>query len=193
MDTIWWVVIAALVAVVLVAIAAQAYARSRRRSGLREQFGPEYDRTVGAAGSRRKAERELTERERAHETLDIRPLSDDARARLSDDWQRAESRFMDDPELAAREADRVVRDVLDERGYPNDDFDRQAAAVSVDHPQVVERYRHGHQMVHGNGASGDERTENLRKAMVDFRAVFHELVEETQPTREADSEPAARS
>ena len=100
MDTIWWVVIAAAVAVVLVAMVAQAYARSRRRSGLRDQFGPEYDRTVGSAGSRRKAERELAERERAYESLDIRPLSDDARTRLSDDWQRAESRFMDDPELA---------------------------------------------------------------------------------------------
>ena len=186
MDTIWWVVIAVAVAVALVAIAAQMYARSRRRSGLREQFGPEYDRTVGSAGSRRKAERELSEREKAHERLDIRPLSEDARARLSDDWQRAESRFMDDPELAAREADRVVRDVLDERGYPND-FDEQAAAVSVDHPHVAQRYRHGHEMVHGNGATGDERTENLRKAMVDFRAVFHELVEETEP------EPVTRS
>ena len=89
---------------------------------------------------------------------------------------------MDDPELAAREADRIVRDVLEERGYPSDDFDTQAAAVSVDHPKAVQRYRHGHEMVHGNGASGDERTENLRKAMVDFRAVFDELVEVASPT-----------
>ena len=192
MDTIWWVVIAA-VAIVLVAIAAQAYAKSRRRSGLQEQFGPEYDRTVGSTGSRRKAEQELAERERARESLDIRPLSEDARARFSEDWQRAESRFMDDPELAAREADRVVKDVLNERGYPDDDFDKQAAAVSVDHPHVVDRYRHGHQMVHGDGASGDERTENLRQAMVDFRAVFNELVEESAPERETAPEPATRS
>ena len=180
MDTIWWVVIAALVVIVLGAVAMQSSARSRRRSSLREQFGPEYDRTVGSAGSERKAERELAEREREHASLDIRPLSEDARARLAADWQRAESHFVDDPELAAREADRVVRDVLDERGYPGDDFDRQAAAVSVDHPRVVDRYRHGHEMVHGNGATGDERTENLRKAMVDFRAVFTELVEDVE-------------
>ncbi|HEX4745408.1 MAG TPA: hypothetical protein VFU99_00880 [Gaiellaceae bacterium] len=192
MDTIWWVVIAA-VAIVLVAIAAQAYARSRRRSGLREQFGPEYDRTVGATGSERKAERELAERERQYASLDIRPLSEDARARFSGDWQRAESHFVDDPELAAREADRVVRDVLDARGYPSDDFDRQAAAVSVDHPHVVDRYRHGHEMVHGDGASGDERTENLRQAMVDFRAVFHELVEEVEREPEPEPELAERS
>jgi hypothetical protein len=177
MDTIWWVVIAAMVAVALLAIAAQAYARSRRRSALRDQFGPEYDRTVSSAGSRRKAERDLAERERARESLAIRPLSEDARERYTDDWRRAERRFLDDPELAAREADLIVRDVLGERGYPDDDFDTQATAVSVDHPRVAERYRNGHELVHGNGASGDERTENLRKAMVDFRAVFVELVE----------------
>jgi hypothetical protein len=177
MDTIWWVVIAAVVAIGVVALAAWMVAQSRRRTALRDRFGPEYDRTVSSADSRRTAEQELVERERAHESLEIRPLSGAARDRLTDDWQRAEQRFVDDPELAAREADRIVRDVLSQRGYPDDDFDEQAAAVSVDHPHVVERYRHGHQMVHGNGSSGDERTENLRKAMVDFRAVFEELVE----------------
>ena len=120
---------------------------------------------------------ELAEREKAHESLDIGPLSEAARDRYVDDWQQAERRFVDDPELATREADRIVRGVLDDRGYPNDDFDTQAAAVSVDHPNVVARYRHGHEMLHGNGANGEERTENLRKAMVDFRAVFEQLVE----------------
>jgi hypothetical protein len=177
MDTIWWVVIAAVAAILVLAIAAQMYAQSRRRNALRDQFGPEYDRTVSSAGSRREAERDLAERERVHESLDIRPLSEAARSRFTGDWRRAEQRFVDDPELAAREADRIVRDVLTERGYPDDDFDTQAGAVSVDHPRVVDRYRHGHEMVHGNGASNEERTENLRKAMVDFRAVFEELVD----------------
>jgi hypothetical protein len=189
MDTIWWVVIAVAVAVVILAVAARAYMGSRRRSGLREHYGPEYERTVGEAGSRRKAERELTERERAREELEIRPLTEAERARHLQDWQRAESRFVDDPELAAREADSIVRDVLQERGYPSE-YDEQAAAVSVDHPRVVERYRHGHQMVHGNGASGDERTENLRKAMVDFRAVFEQLVEDAETSEDVEQAPA---
>ena len=154
MDTTWWIVIAVAAAIVLVALAAWAYTQSRRRSALQDQFGPEYDRTVDSAGSRRKAERELAEREKAHEELEIQPLSEAARSRYMDDWQRAEQRFVDDPELAAREADSIVRGVLTERGYPDDDFDTQAAAVSVDHPQVVSRYRHGHEMIHGNGASG---------------------------------------
>jgi hypothetical protein len=185
MDTTWWIVIAVVAALVVLALLAWAYSQSRRRSTLKDQFGPEYDRTVSSAGSRRKAERDLADRERTHEELDIQPLSEAARTRYTDDWQRAEQRFVDDPELAAREADRIVRSVLEEQGYPDDDFDSQVAAVSVDHPSVVERYRHGHDMVHGNGAEGDERTENLRKAMVDFRAVFERVVER-------DTETAAR-
>ena len=177
MDAVFWIIIAIVAVLVVAALAAWAYARQRRRTALKDQFGPEYDRTVGESGSRRKAERELLERERTHDDLDIRPLSDQARTRYLDDWQRAEQRFVDDPELAAREADSIVRGVLDEKGYPDEDFDSRAAAVSVDHPTVVARYRHGHEMVHGNGAKGDERTENLRKAMVDFRSVFEQLVE----------------
>jgi hypothetical protein len=183
MDAVYWIIIAIVVTLVVVALAAWSYARARRRSALEERFGPEYDRTVSSIGSRSKADRELTERERRHEELDIQPLSDAARTRYLDDWQRAERRFVDDPELAAREADSIVRHVLDEEGYPDDDFDARTAAVSVDHPNVVARYRHGHEMVHGNGAKGDERTENLRKAMVDFRAVFEQLVE---PASEPD-------
>ena len=154
MDTTWWIVIAVVAALVVLALLAWSYAASRRRTGPRTSSARSTTGRSSSAGSRRKAERELAERERAHEELDIQPLSEAARDRYMDDWQRAEQRFVDDPELAAREADRIVRSVLEERGYPNDDFDTQVAAVSVDHPNVVERYRHGHQMVHGNGAKG---------------------------------------
>jgi hypothetical protein len=186
MDTTDWIVLAVVVGVVLVAvIAALAWVSSRRRAGLRDRFGPEYDRTVGEASSRREAERELHRREESYGSLDVKPLSEASRAKYTEDWDHAERLFVDDPELAAREADRIVRNVLDERGYPNDDLDTQTAAVSVEHPRAVQRYRHGHDMIHGNGGTnGDERTENLRKAMVDFRAVFSEIVE---PAREAAS------
>ena len=177
MNAVAWIVIAVVAVLVLAALAAWSYAKSRRRAALRDQFGPEYDRTVSSTGSRRKAERELAEREKAHDELDIQPLTEAARERYTEDWQQAERRFVDDPELAAREADRIVRNVLEDRGYPSDDFDARAAAISVDHPKVVTRYRHGHDMLHGNGATGAERTENLRKAMVDFRSVFFEVVE----------------
>ena len=178
MDTTGWVILAIVVGILAVAaIAAMSYTRSRRTTALRDRFGPEYHRAVGQAASRRDAERELRTRENRFGELDVRPLSDESRARFTQDWDHAERLFVDDPELAAREADRVVRNVLDERGYPDDDLETRSAAVSLEHPRVVQRYRHGHDMVHGNGATGAARTENLRKAMVDFRAVFIEIVE----------------
>jgi hypothetical protein len=188
MSTTGWVILAIVVGVLVVAaMGVWAYARSRRQN-LRERFGPEYDRTVGEAGSRRKAERELRDREDRYATLDVRPLTEESRTRYTEQWDHAERTFVDDPELAARDADRIVRNVLDERGYPNDDLDTQTAAVSVEHPRAVQRYRHGHDLVHGNGRSRkerrkehDERTESLRKAMVDFRAVFVEMVEPEAP------------
>ena len=182
MSTTGWVILAIVVAALVVAaIAVMQYTNRRRTTALRDRFGPEYDRTVSGSDSRRMAERELREREERFASIEVRPLSEESRARYTEDWDHAERLFVDDPELAAREADRVVRSVLDERGYPSDDHETRAAAVSVDHPHVVDRYRHGHDMVHSNGTSGQERTENLRKAMVDFRAVFAEMVE---PERE---------
>ncbi len=189
MSTTGWVILAIVVAVVVIAaLVLASTSRSRKTTGLRDRFGPEYDRTVDTAGSRRDAERELRDREEQHEALDIRPLSEAARERYTEDWQRSERLFVDDPELAAREADRIVRGVLGDRGYPTDDFDTQSAALSVEHPSAVQRYRHGHDMVHDTDSTPEERTENLRKAMVDFRVVFEELVEpEPEPEREPET------
>jgi hypothetical protein len=175
METWEWIVIAAaaVAAVVLVLALAAAARKKRRRDHLQERFGPEYERSVSAEG-RRDAERRLDEVEREHEDLDIRPLSPAARDRYLDEWRQVEARFVNDPEDAARSAERVVARVLADRGYPTDvDEEDQTAHVAVDHPGVAERYRHGHAML---SANGDQKTENLRKAMIDFRAVFEELV-----------------
>ena len=182
MSTTEWVILAIVVGVLAIAaIAVMSYTRSRRTMALRSRFGPEYDRTLGESGSRRDAERELRAREEQYGSMEIHPLSDESRQRFVEEWNRAERMFVDDPELAAREADRIVREVLDERGYPSDDLDTRTAAVSVEHPKAVQRYRHGHDMVVSNGSPPQERTENLRKAMVDFRVVF---VEMATPERE---------
>lgn len=148
--------------------------KRRRRSHLQERFGPEYDRAVSSSG-RHEAEDRLSAVEREHADLEIRPLTAAARERYLEDWRRVEARFVDDPYDAARSAERMVERVLADRGYPTDgDAEAQAAHVAVDHPDVVERYRHGHAML-GSG-NGDRDTENLRKAMIDFRSVFEELV-----------------
>jgi hypothetical protein len=151
--------------------------RCRERARLQSRFGREYGRTVADAPSHRAAERDLAERERMRETLDIRPLSQAARERYTREWRYAEARFVDDPGWAAGSAAGIVRRVLEERGYPVDGDVDEAKLVSVDHPELVERYRHGHAMLVGSSA-GQEETENLRKAMVDFRAVFEQLLEE---------------
>jgi hypothetical protein len=182
METWVWIVIAAAAAVVLLLLV-YAMWRRRRHDHLQERFGPEYDRTVSSEG-RRHAERRLTDVEKEHEELEIRPLTPAARDRYLDEWRQAEARFVNEPEDAARSAERVVIRVLEDRGYPTDvDTEQQAAHVAVDHPDVVERYRHGHAMLEGSG-DGDS-TENLRKAMIDFRAVFEKLVvvDDTASTR----------
>ena len=192
MSTTGWVILAIVAGVVVLGAVALAGSRSRRSAGLRDRFGPEYERTVGEAGSRRDAERDLREREERHAELDLQPLSETARERYVEEWGRAERRFVDDPDLAAREADSIVRRVLGDRGYPTDDFDTQSSALSVEHPTTVQRYRHGHDMVHDTDATPEERTENLRKAMVDFRAVFDEQVEPENDTDVREPETADR-
>ena len=174
METWVWIVIAAIAAAVILLFVAISARRKRRRDHLQDRFGPEYDRTVSSEG-RRDAERRLTDVEKEHEELEIRPLTPAARDRYLDEWRQTEARFVDDPENAARSAERVVHRVLEDRGYPTDvEPEHRAAHVAVDHPDVVERYRHGHAMLEAE--NGDQETENLRKAMIDFRAVFEELV-----------------
>ena len=181
MDIVLWIVLAV---VVLAAIALIAWAvdRKRRTSHLQDRFGSEYDRTVETLDDRREAEHELREREQRHDELDITPLTAASRSRYADEWERVQARFVDDPEGAVGDADRLVKRVMGERGYPtDDDFERRAADVSVDYPDVVENYREGHGLWHRYRSSdGDGETEDLRQAMVHFRRLFDELLEGEQ-------------
>jgi hypothetical protein len=178
MDTWVWIVIAAAAVVVVLLAVWWAASRKRRTDHLREGFGPEYDRTLEEAGSRRKAESELSEREQRREELDIRPLAPGTRDRFADRWSTVQERFVDDPRAALEEAHALVVEVMQERGYPTDDFEQRAADVSVDHPHVVENYRSAHAITERNDAD----TEDQRQAMVHYRALFDELLE-TQPTQ----------
>lgn len=180
-----WVLIAIAVVVVLAVVLWRALAR-RRSARLQQQFGPEYDRAVDTTGSKRDAEAELQAREERREQLDIRPLSRAARDRYMQSWQSVQARFVDDPRGAVAGADSLIQSVMAERGYPVDDFEQRAADVSVDHPHVVENYRHGHELARAS-ARGDDSTEDLRQAMRHYRALFEELVEpaaEQATTRE---------
>jgi predicted nucleic acid-binding protein len=162
---------------VVVVIAAALFAADRRRSQqLEEKFGPEYGRAVRERGDRRAAESELREREQVRDRLEITPLSDRQRERYGREWEEVQSAFVDNPSSAVADADRLVAEVMRERGYPVDDFEQQAAVVSVDHPDVVANYREGH-AIYLRCDRGEASTEDLRQALQHYRALFDDLLE----------------
>lgn len=185
MATWVWIVIAVAAALVAIAIVG-ALMRAGRRRRLQGRFGPEYERTVAGADSRRDAEAELRERERRREELDIRPLTPAARERYAEEWRVAQEQFVDAPEASVSQADALVTVVMRERGYPVDDFERRADDISVDHPHLVGDYRHA-QRIARLSADGSATTEDLRQAMVHYRSLFDELLGDG-----ASSEPLAR-
>jgi hypothetical protein len=170
-----WVLVAVGVVVVLGGVTWNALAH-RRTSRLQDRFGPEYDRMVGTAENKREAETDLAARQERRAQLDIRPLSQAARARYIENWQVVQAQFVDDPSVAVASADSLIQSVMSERGYPVEDFEQRAADVSVDHPQVVENYRDGHRLAEAS-AGGTGSTESLRQAMRHYRVLFEELVE----------------
>lgn len=178
METWEWIMLGAVVALALILGLALVRVR-RRRSHLKERFGPEYQRAVSDAGTGA-AERRLSEIEGERDALEIRPLPSAARARYLDEWRQAETRFVSDPRDAAHTADRLVLRALRERGYPDDEQpEKLVALVAVDHPAVADRYRHAHAML--DTVDGNEATENLRKAMLDLRTVLEDVLQESRP------------
>jgi hypothetical protein len=176
METWEWIVLGGAIAVVGMLVF--LFVRIRRRRGhLRRTFGGEYDRAVSAVGVSN-AEQRLGEIESRRADLELRPLPAATCNRYLEEWRHAEVRFVSDPRDAARAAERLVARVLEERGYPSsDDPDDVAAFVSVDHPDVADRYRHGRAML--EAIDGAESTENLRKAMLDFRTVLDDVLQPT--------------
>jgi len=173
-------VIGLIVLVAVIAVAAWFASQQRRRAQLREQFGPEYDHAVESYGERGEAEQALTARAQRVANLPIRPLSAEQSARYAEAWHTVQTRFVDDPENAIRDADRLCGDVMEARGYPVGDFEQRAADISVDHPRVVENYRAAHAVAASN-ERGDASTEQLRQAMVHYRTLFEDLIDTRQP------------
>lgn len=177
-----WIVIA-LAALVVIGLIAWALMTRRRSEHLRDRFGPEYDRTVSEHGGRRSAETELERREEKRERLDIVPLSSESRERYLASWRGVQTGFVDEPAGAVTDADRLVTDVMRERGYPMDEFEQRVADISVDHADVVEHYRAAHAIRLANDA-GEASTEDLRQAVVHYRALFEELLDHREKAAE---------
>jgi hypothetical protein len=173
-----------IVALVVVLAIAWMYFRAQRTRTLRDHFGPEYDRLVHEKGTLTRAEHELHEREKRVKQLAIRPLPREATDRYSRMWTDQQSRFVDEPKAAVVEADRLVEEVMKERGYPVGEFDQRAADISVDHPHVVQNYRAAHEITLRE-QRGQASTDDLRNAMIYYRDLFRELLEEPEPLRGA--------
>lgn len=164
----------------LLAAAAVLHWRRHESHTLEKRFGPEYHRAVDRFGSRSKAEAELKARAKRVEQLHLVPLAPQDAARFTDAWKMVQARFVDDPHGALAEADRLVTDLMQRRGYPMGDFEVRAADISVDHPAVVDHFRAAHDI-----AMRDRRaqvdTEALRQAVIHYRALFAELLEVQPP------------
>jgi hypothetical protein len=175
-----------LIIVILVVIAAIVVTfQSSRRKKLQNTFGPEYDRVVADSGSRSDGEKELRERERRHAELELKPLSAESQERYSTAWEEVQIEFVDNPGRAVATADDLVTRLIAERGYPTGDYDAQLADLSVDHARTLGHYRDAHAIsVRSHG--GEASTEDLRQALVHYRALFADLLG-TEPVKSSSA------
>ena len=148
-------------------------------------FRAEYGRAVETLGDRTKAEAELKAREKRVAKFRIVPLQPADASRFAQSWKALQTHFVDNPQGVVADADRLVRELMLKRGYPMADFERLSADISVDHPRVVEHYRVARRIAERDHR-GEADTEELRKAVVHYRALFDDLLEvETAAPREA--------
>jgi hypothetical protein len=174
-DNTLFVIVAVLVIAGLTAFLVYWYMR-QRSVALRKHFGPEYERTVEETRDRRRAEAELEKRERRVKDLRLRVLTEPEQREFASEWKQIQARFVDEPSEAVADAERLLREVMRARGYPERDFEEQAADVSVHHPRLVQSYREAHAIAMRQ-QRGEAGTEDLRRAVVYYRALFEDLLE----------------
>lgn len=180
-----WQIAVIVVAVLLAAGIAWIAVQRQRTARLTKQYGPEYRRTVDSAGDQREAERDLDARRDRVKGFELRALSGDERDRYLASWKESQAHFVDDPAGAISQADVLVQEVMRARGYPMTDFEQRAADISVDHPHVLDEYRAAHNIAERHAAAGVE-TEDLRQAMVHYRALFDDLLQTESPTTQQE-------
>jgi hypothetical protein len=183
------VVIAAILILVVAAAVWWVYTQKRKQSArLQQRFGPEYGSTVERLGNRTKAEADLLAREKRVQGLNIVPLAATDAAKFLQSCNTLQGRFVDNPKEVVAQADQLVNEVMLKRGYPMGDFERRAADISVDHPAVVSNYRAARAITSPlRDQGGEATTEELRKAVVHYRALFDELLEVGEPRQDVPS------
>lgn len=170
------IIILAVVALVVIGLLAVAMKRFQRTKRLRDRFGPEYDRAVDQLGDKRRAEEELEARLEHVQNLNIRALSAEEVNRFALEWQETQTEFVDRPLGAVQKANRLIREVMNARGYPVEDFEQRTADISVDYPDVVANYHELHEIA-TKGEREKISTEEMRQAMVAGRELFERLVQ----------------
>jgi FtsZ-interacting cell division protein ZipA len=180
------VIVVAVAIIVALVVAGYQMARRKQTERLRQQYGPEYDRAIDEADSQRAAESELRDRAKRHDELELRTLDSSERADFERRWTDVQAQFVDDPSTAVRNAEGLVVDVMAARGYPADeDFDRRADDLSVEHAEVVQRYREARRIAQANEDGGVD-TEDLRQAVTSYRALVQALLAGDGDATEAD-------
>jgi hypothetical protein len=185
-----WQIAIIVVAVLVVVAAGWIWIRGQRTQKLTDQFGPEYQRTLEATGDQRAAEKELAARQERVKTFELRALSTAEGDRYANAWKETQAHFVDEPSGAIAQADALVQEVMKARGYPMVDFEQRAADISVDHPRVLDEYRAAHKIAVRHATGGGVETEDLRQAMVHYRALFDDLLETDSAAPEQEP-PAA--
>jgi hypothetical protein len=187
------IVIAVILGVVLVGAALVIGLMTvQRRRRLQQRFGPEYDRLVGQRDSKLKADSELAGRERRVHDLDIQPLTDSARAGYAVRWAGIQEQFVDTPADAVTSSQVLIAAVMNERGYPAETHEQVLADLSVERAGTLDRYRKA-EGISRSAAAGTASTEDLRVAMIDYRALFRDLVGETSDAGSPASAPVPAS
>lgn len=174
------IIVAIVVVVAAIVAVASLLARRNKTLALQRRFGKEYERTVTERGSEREAQAILEQRQQRVAHFNIRKVSPAERDRYVTAWRGVQSRFVDDPKGAVIEADDTVVSVMRAEGYPMSDFAQRAADLSVDHPNVVQNYRAAHEIAVRH-REGRATTEDLRQAMIYYRSLFEDLVNERTP------------
>ena len=177
MDTNTLEIAAVVAVVIIVVVAAALFIRQQSSQRLKSRFGPEYSRAVEESGGAREAEAQLQARAARVKTYQLRPLNAEDKTRFAGTWRGIQARFVDDPRDATASADDLLGKVMSARGYPDGDFDHRLEDLSVDHAQTVQNYRAAHDVALRH-ARGEASTEDLRKAMIDYRALLDDLVGE---------------
>jgi len=169
------IIVVAIVFLIIGAVLGIQLYRRQRTKILRERFGPEYERLVNEVGDQRQAENVLESRLNHVKSLEIHPLSAEQVDHFTEEWKATQAQFVDEPLAALQRANRLIKEVMNAKGYPVDDFEQRAADISVDYPDLVADYRG----MHAIAVKGDNEkvsTEEVRRAMIHGRALFENLM-----------------